>query len=40
MDVLVDVQSGCSFYEKWMFKTLAKPPPVERLSANKKRLKV
>ena len=36
VDVQVDVQTGCSFWKRWMFKTLAKPPPVERLPANKK----
>ena len=32
----VGLQSGVTFLEKWSYKTLAKPPPVERLPANKK----
>lgn len=32
----VGLQSGVTFLEKWGYKTLAKPPPVERLPANKK----
>jgi hypothetical protein len=30
VDIQVDIQTGYSFFKKWIFKTLAKPPPVGR----------
>ena len=38
--IQVGLQSGVTFSEKWGYKTLAKPPPVEGLPANKNGSKV
>jgi len=37
---VVGLQSGLTFLQNWVYKTLAKPPPVEWLPANKIGLKV